>query len=144
MLRILRIWWLSRLIACCHIRDEEEDDDNNEEEEEEEEEDNKEEEAGRPGWEDEDNGGIATMTVVRTLADPALDLEIAWENLDLARAIVTRLVNGLPSAWSTTMTEGARLIRPPGATSMRAAGGRQDELLLNLAQIHVHLGNLGQ
>ena len=72
MLRILPTWWprlgqrwvsrisFSRLVACCHIRDEEEDDDKNKEEEEEEDE---EEEAGRPGWEDEDNGGTADKAV---------------------------------------------------------------------------------
>jgi len=129
VLRILPTWWprlgqrrvshisFSRLVTCCHIRDEEEDDDNNEEEEEEEE--DKEEEAGRPGWEDEDNGGTATMTIVRTVADPALDPKIAWENLDPAHAIVTQLIDGLPLAWPTTMPEGARLIRPPGAMLTR-------------------------
>jgi hypothetical protein len=54
------------------------------------------------------------------------------------------------------MTEGARLTCPPRGSvdegrnnavpSPRTtlAGGRQDELLLNLAQIHVRLGNLGR
>ncbi len=141
---------------CCHIRGEEEDDDNDkEEEEEEEEEEDKEEEAGCCGWEDKDNGGSATTTVIRTITDPALNLEIAWENLDLAHAIVTRLVDDLPLGLADDDDGGGKIDPPPRgdvdkgrddtATSPRTmpAGGRQDKLLLDLAQIHVRLGNLG-
>ena len=55
--------------------------------------------------------------------DPAEDLQIAWENLDLARSIVSRLA-------------GAEDEGPAPAP------GRRTGLLLDLAQIHARLGDL--
>jgi hypothetical protein len=102
-------------------------------------------EGGEGGGEEE--AGVA----VRNVADPALDLEVAWENLDLARAIVSRLLddNDIPHDHD----DGGRGNAVVPVKSDRdddhdddvptdAPEGGRDELLIDLAQIHLRLGDL--
>ncbi|KAL3816670.1 hypothetical protein ACHAXA_003860 [Cyclostephanos tholiformis] len=98
--------------------------------------------------EDERGCGVGEVAdddgTVRAVADPAMDLEVAWENLDLARAIVTRLVDDLD------VDDGGEVVAPvksdehddAAATADITPGDRREELLLDLAQIHLRLGDL--
>ena len=122
-----------------------EDDDDNDNDED----DGKEEGEGEEGGGEEDEDGVVgTTAVVRNVADPALDLEVAWENLDLARAIVSRLVGHIdvPSDrddFGEGGDDGNVIVPVKGdREDDRDGDGGRDELLIDLAQIHLRLGDL--
>ena len=97
--------------------------------------------------EEEDDGGE-----VQEVSDPTEDLQIAWENLDLARSIVTRLVEDFKP---NSNTDGAITLKSNNLKSDESdinnlpinngvvyTKAEQTDLLLDLAQIHTRLGDL--
>ena len=74
------------------------------------------------------------------VADPAEDLQIAWENLDIARTILSRLVEPFDrtNIDSTVIT----LKSDNTDTTHSYTKEEQQELLLDLAQIHTRLGDV--
>ena len=99
---------------------------------------------------------------VQEISDPAEDLQIAWENLDLARTIVTRLVdefkpstnnNGTNNNNNNTVVlksdegnlkndETLNPIEEIVNNGIKYTSTQQTNLLLDLAQIHTRLGDL--
>ena len=99
---------------------------------------------------------------VQEVADPTEDLQIAWENLDLARSIVTRLVEGFKptSTDNNTNDIGIGIGIGIGAGNLKSENANDDifnspvnngitytndeqtSLFLDLAQIHTRLGDL--
>jgi hypothetical protein len=97
-----------------------------------------------------------------TVSDPAVDLEIAWENLDLARSIIHRLVdihnceeeenNDNSSTTAINGGSGNKTIvykSNDGSSNTNDSSShpqltldQRNELLLDLAQVHVRLGDL--
>ena len=97
--------------------------------------------------EEEDDGGE-----VQEVSDPTEDLQIAWENLDLARSIVTRLVEDFKP---NSNTDGAITLKSNNLKSDESdinnlpinngavyTKAEQTDLLFDLAQIHTRLGDL--
>lgn len=126
-------------------------------------EDEEEEEDQLPeGAEDEEGDAAAAASSPPTAADAAEDMQIAWENLDLARSIVSRLVEKFPNSYhasvddaSTTGTTKIALksntpTNHPSKSTMNSdihdsnnyTPEQQTELLLDLAQIHTRLGDI--
>jgi len=100
------------------------------------------------GYGEEEDGG----NEVQEVSDPTEDLQIAWENLDLARSIVTRLVEDFKP---NSNTDGAITIKSNNLKSDESdinnlpinngvvyTKAEQTDLLLDLAQIHTRLGDL--
>jgi hypothetical protein len=96
-----------------------------------------------------------------TVSDPAVDLEIAWENLDLARSIIHRLVDihnceeeHHDNSTTTTMNNGGSgktiVYKSNDSSNTNDSNSnpqlltleQRNELLLDLAQVHVRLGDL--
>jgi hypothetical protein len=96
-----------------------------------------------------------------TVSDPAVDLEIAWENLDLARSIIHRLVDihnceeehhdnttttingggsGMTSVYKSN--DNSNTTNNSSSNSQLLTLEQRNELLLDLAQVHVRLGDL--
>jgi len=99
------------------------------------------------GYGEEEDGGE-----VQEVSDPTEDLQIAWENLDLARSIVTRLVEDFKP---NSNTDGAITLKSNNLKSDESdinnlpinngvvyTKAEQTDLLLDLAQIHTRLGDL--
>ena len=101
---------------------------------------------------DDDEGGE-----VQEVSDPAEDLQIAWENLDLARTIVTRLVDEFkPSSSNNNNNNGTVVLKSEQGNlkndetnpieiinnGIHYTSNEQHDLLLDLAQIHTRLGDL--
>ena len=99
------------------------------------------------GYGEEDDSGE-----VQEVSDPTEDLQIAWENLDLARSIVTRLVEDFKP---NSNTDGAITLKSNNLKSDESdinslpinngivyTRAEQTDLLLDLAQIHTRLGDL--
>lgn len=125
-------------------------------------EDEEEEEDQLPeGAEDEEGDAAAAASSPPTAADAAEDMQIAWENLDLARSIVSRLVEKFPNSYhasvddaSTTGTIKIALksntpTNHPSKSTVNSdmdhhnyTPEQQTELLLDLAQIHTRLGDI--
>ncbi|KAL9187242.1 hypothetical protein ACHAXT_001345 [Thalassiosira profunda] len=80
------------------------------------------------------------------VADPAEDLQIAWENLDLARTIISRLVEPFvdeeDDAGAMTMGKSNFKNEAPSNNGTAYTDAEKKELLLDLAQVHVRLGDL--
>lgn len=72
------------------------------------------------------------------MADPAEDLQIAWENLDIARTILSRLVENFDP---TTATDNTITLKTESVTKAYTKE-EENELLLDLAQIHTRLGDV--
>jgi len=72
-------------------------------------------------------------------SDPTEDLQIAWENLELARSIVSKLVESFYPLGE--ITGGGKSEYNPSITTY-STPNEQSELLLDLAQIHTRLGDL--
>ena len=93
---------------------------------------------------------------VQEISDPAEDLQIAWENLDLARTIVTRLVDEFKP--SITNNNNKVVLKSDKGNlkndetnphieeiinnGIKYTSDQQTSLLLDLAQIHTRLGDL--
>jgi len=101
---------------------------------------------GSYGEEEDDSGEV------QEVSDPTEDLQIAWENLDLARSIVTRLVEDFKP---NSNTDGAITLKGNNFKSDESdtnnlpinngvvyTKAEQTDLLLDLAQIHTRLGDL--
>ena len=74
------------------------------------------------------------------VADPAEDLQIAWENLDIARTILSRLVEPFDQ---TNIDSTAITLKSDNTdTANIYTKEEQQELLLDLAQIHTRLGDV--
>ena len=116
---------------------------------------------------DEDKGKSSSSSDIKiTVTDPAADLEIAWENLDLARSIISRLVDinnceeENDNSTTTTVSNGGGgktiVYKSSDSSSINSNNNNNDsppqqlpltleqrnELLLDLAQVHVRLGDL--
>jgi hypothetical protein len=119
---------------------------------------------------DEDKGKSSSGDIKITVTDPAVDLEIAWENLDLARSIISRLVdinnceeendNGTATTTVSNGGGGKTIVYKSSDGSISSSSSsssnnndsppqqspltleRRNELLLDLAQVHVRLGDL--
>ena len=87
------------------------------------------------------------------VADAAEDMQIAWENLDLARSIVSKLVEKFPNSYHASdagsnaskivFKSNAPITHPPTKSSADYyTPEQQRELLLDLAQIHTRLGDI--
>ncbi|KAL3799575.1 hypothetical protein HJC23_008702 [Cyclotella cryptica] len=72
-------------------------------------------------------------------ADPAEDLQIAWENLDIARAILSRLVENFDP---TNTNNSMKAHKSESFDDISYTPEEQCELLLDLAQIHTRLGDV--
>lgn len=72
------------------------------------------------------------------VADPARDLEIAWENLDIARSILSAIVQDFDTA---TADENTIALKSDSATPAYTSE-QQKDMLLDLAQIHTQLGEV--
>eukprot|EP00584_Thalassiosira_punctigera_P009204 CAMPEP_0172533800 /NCGR_PEP_ID=MMETSP1067-20121228/6380_1 /TAXON_ID=265564 ORGANISM="Thalassiosira punctigera, Strain Tpunct2005C2" /NCGR_SAMPLE_ID=MMETSP1067 /ASSEMBLY_ACC=CAM_ASM_000444 /LENGTH=575 /DNA_ID=CAMNT_0013318497 /DNA_START=84 /DNA_END=1811 /DNA_ORIENTATION=+ len=98
---------------------------------------------------DDEVGGGREAEVAPIAADPAEDLQIAWENLDLARSIVSRLVAGFHDIAShDDEADGEVALKreekggPAASVTAEYSLDQQTDLLLDLAQIHARLGDL--
>lgn len=111
-----------------------------------------EEEDQSSGEEEEDyEEGGQDEAAPTTVSDSAEDMQIAWENLDLARSIVSRLVARFPNSYhdSDAGSNTSKIVlksntptHPPTKKSPEYTPEQQRELLLDLAQIHTRLGDI--
>lgn len=78
--------------------------------------------------------------------DTAEDLQNAWENLDLARSIVSQLVQDFHPQAESDSSPSSNPIKLkstlPKSDTASYTKDEQSELLLDLAQIHTRLGDL--
>lgn len=112
---------------------------------------------------DDEEKAKSSHDIKITVSDPAVDLEIAWENLDLARSIINRLVdinnceeeNDDDNSTTTTINGGGGggggktiVYKSNDSSNTNDSSNPQltldqrNELLLDLAQVHVRLGDL--
>ncbi len=102
-------------------------------------------------YEDNEEGG--QDEAAPTVEDAAEDMQIAWENLDLARSIVSKLVEKFPNSYhaseagsnasKTVLKSNTPTTHPPTKSSSDYyTPEQQRELLLDLAQIHTRLGDI--
>jgi hypothetical protein len=74
--------------------------------------------------------------------DPTEDLQIAWENLDIARTILSRLVDTFDPTSIDSTTISFKSEEDTTTSTTVYTKEEQRELLLDLAQIHTRLGDV--
>lgn len=91
--------------------------------------------------EEEEDYEEAQQQQQQQAVDTTEDLQIAWENLETARSIVTKLVESFHDNLSSVVG-GKSEYHPTSTTLSSFNKQQQSELLLDLAQIHTRLGDL--
>ena len=87
---------------------------------------------------DKNEADAEQPTEQEPVADPARDLEIAWENLDIAWSILSAIVQDFDTA---AADENTIALKSDSATPTYTSE-QQKEMLLDLAQIHTRPGDV--